>query len=324
MKRRNLLKNSIAYLCSAALLMLSVFVCNDKVSAEPQGIQLSLENVEVDINNIPADRKVQVPVSISGNPGFKQLLFNIEKDPRLQYAQTPSENPFEQKAGISSIDFFFLSDDKSVLRGQFNADSIYSENNIFSSVGFILPEELSAGDEFSVSFNSSFNSNNNYYTYGIDINDGNNIYSNSSFLTGVNASIKVVDSAAVTEVVTEQTDESYNKYSFTGEVQYGFDSENGVAENDNDIVDIADASDDDSQEIEKLKFRVNHIDSFNDDDVLDDVKVFDGDAELVSCFIIVSFCVIVILVTLIIFRINQLKKRNKSGVVNEKKTKKKK
>lgn len=324
MKKRYLLKHSIAYLCSAALLMLSVFICNAKVYASPQGVQLSLENVEVDINNIPADRKVLVPVSISGNPGFKQLLFNIEKDPRLQFAQIPSENPFELRTGISSIDFFFLTDDKSVLRGQFSADSIYTENNSFSSVGFILPEDIKAGDEFSVSFNSSY-SGNDYYTFGIDINDGNSIYSDSSFLKGVNAYIKVIDPSVVTETVAESED-SFSKISLTGNVDYGLGSkevyEEQTTEPDDEQDDIAANSID--EEEEKLKFRVNHVDSFDGDEVLDGVEEFDGDAELVSCFIIVTFCVVVVLVALIIFRINQLKKKNKTDVVSDKKTKKKK
>lgn len=317
MKKRNCFKRSVACLCSAALLMLSVFVCNDRISAAPEGVQLTLESVEVDINNIPADKKVQVPVSISGNPGFKQLLFNIEKDPRLQFAQVPSENPFELRTGISSIDFFFLTDDKSVLRGQFNADNIYSENTSFTSVGFILPDELSVGDEFSVSF-KSINSDNNYYTFGIDINDGNSIYSDSSFAAGVNASIKVIDSNAVSKSVTEQTDDGYNKYSFSGEVDYDLGEKDEAEE----PVEIT--VDDDNEDIETLKFRVNHVDSFNGDEVLDEVESFDGDAELVSCFIIVCFCIVVVLVTLILFRIFQLKKRNKISHVSEKKTKKKK
>ncbi len=317
MRKRNFLKHSIAYLCSAAMLMLSVFICNDRISAAPEGVQLSLGSVEVDINNIPADKKVQVPVSISGNPGFKQLLFNIEKDPRLQFAQAPSQNPFELRTGISSIDFFFLTNDNSVLRGQFNADNIYSENNVFTSVGFVLPDDLSVGDEFSVSFNSCYSSG-NYYTFGIDINDGNSIYPDSSFAAGADASIKVVDPTAVSETVTEQTDDSYNRYVFSGDVNYDFAQDDEVKEADEITVDAA------ADSIETLNFRENHIDSFDGDEILDNVESFDGDAELVSCFIIICFCVVVILVTLIIFRIFQLKKRNGAGSVSDKKTKNKK
>ncbi len=319
MKKCLFFKNSIACLCSAAVLMFSVFVNNDKVMADPQGVQLSLENVEVDINNISADRKVQVPVSISGNPGFKQLLFNVEKDPRLQFAQTPSENPFELKSGISSIDFYFLSDDNQVLRGQFTADSIYTENNSFTSVGFILPEQLSAGDEFTVSFNSSFyDSSNNYYTYGIDINDGNNIYPGSSFLTGVNASIRIVDSSAVSE---SDADNYKNIYSFSGDVDYGFDNDDDdkvTKENDTTL------SLENSEDDEQFKFRENHIKSFDDDEVFKNIEVYDGDAENRCCFIIICISVVIIVVTVILFRIFQLNKRKKSGIEKSKKKAKKK
>lgn len=318
MKITNLLKSSLCCLCSSAFLIFTVFLSNDIVYAAPQNVQLSFDSVEVDIASVAADRTVRVPVNISNNPGFKQLIFNVEKDPKLLFSQQPSENPFELKSGIDSVDFTFFSNSDNVVRGVFNAAGIYTDNNSFTSVAVMLPDNVAAGDEFNLSFNGSYiDSDGNYYTYGIDVDDGNGVYNDSVFSTGLDTRIKIVDASAVSDITSVNSDNfEVNKYSFSGDVKYGLNSEDDAEDeifSDDDLITKSD---------EKLNFRVNHVESFEGDKILEDVKYFNGDAELVSCFIIVSFSVVVALIALILFRVSQLKKKENSAFSDKKKKKK--
>ena len=46
-------------------------------------MRLSAETVEIDINDIPENREVQVGINLDNNPGMQGLAFCIRKDSRL-------------------------------------------------------------------------------------------------------------------------------------------------------------------------------------------------------------------------------------------------
>ena len=81
----------------AALLMgmasPAAFFDADTVSCEKvYDVRLSAETVEIDINDIPENREVQVGINLDNNPGVIGIGFWLQKDGRLSYDEI---NPFE-------------------------------------------------------------------------------------------------------------------------------------------------------------------------------------------------------------------------------------
>lgn len=135
-----------------------VFFCDtDVVSCEKvYDVNLKIETVNVDINNIPSDRKIQVPVYIENNPGFIVMFLAVKRDLRLGYDQFSMS---EYNHDIFSVASSIPNEWEEVIAydiGENDISKLYSDNGTLLTLDFILPENISPGDFYSLEFSDNF------------------------------------------------------------------------------------------------------------------------------------------------------------------------
>ena len=130
-------------------------------SVSAYSIDLSIEKKEICIDNIPADRKVSLAISIYNNPATDQLGITITKDSALSFVGV---------VPISNVDpAFFNSYSSGMAPGNKDtailnfwcSSGYYNGNNTLGYINLQLPENVSAGSFYPVDFIN----NNDLYIY---------------------------------------------------------------------------------------------------------------------------------------------------------------
>lgn len=113
-------------------------------------VKLSVETVEIDINDIPDDRVVQVGVSVDGNPGFLSWGFFIEFDSRLS---TPEHRLSEFDMDKLYINYGFRGTGNLIEMAFASTDfnNLFYDNGVFVKLNYIIPEDACPGDFYSLS-----------------------------------------------------------------------------------------------------------------------------------------------------------------------------
>lgn len=149
MKTGKIIAGVAAFLTGAvspALFIDPDIVCCEKV----YDVKLSAETVEIDINDIPENREVQVGISIDNNPGFIGLHYFIELDSKLLSKQFFA---FDFDSTKFSLNNGYLKNgsvmDIDVIYNNYELDR-FSENTNLFYLKLILPEDAKPGDYYSV------------------------------------------------------------------------------------------------------------------------------------------------------------------------------
>ncbi len=141
----------------AALLMgmasPAAFFDADTVSCEKvYDVRLSAETVEIDINDIPENREVQVGINLDNNPGCMGLKFWLEKDSNLVCEEY---SPYEFGEHNCRIGHGFFGDGN-VIQIMFVPNINIDEGELFYGNGQLLklkvklPDNVNSGDYFVV------------------------------------------------------------------------------------------------------------------------------------------------------------------------------
>ncbi len=133
-------------------------------SVSAYSIDLSIEKKEICIDDIPADRKVSLAISIYNNPPTNQLALPITKDSSLSFVGF---------VPVSSIDPVFSDNCSSGMRPSDNdtttltfwsSSKEYYGNSTLAYIDLRLPENVSAGNFYPVNFTN----NEDLYLYYIN------------------------------------------------------------------------------------------------------------------------------------------------------------
>ena len=131
----------------------AAFFDADTVSCEKvYDVRLSAETVEIDINDIPENREVQVGINLDNNPGMQGAIFWVKKDSRLNCDEIRLFDFDRDKRGISHSFF----DNGNVIEIRTveaidinNGELAYDNGQIFK-IKLILPETINSGDYFEI------------------------------------------------------------------------------------------------------------------------------------------------------------------------------
>ncbi len=141
----------------AALLMgmasPAAFFDADTVSCEKvYDVCLSAETVEIDINDIPENREVQVGINLDNNPGMQSMGFWIRKDGRLSCDEIFL---FEFDRSKRSITHGFYDNGnvievRSVPTIDFDNGELSYDNGLLLKIKLVLPVNVNPGDFYEV------------------------------------------------------------------------------------------------------------------------------------------------------------------------------
>ena len=182
----------------AALLMgmasPAAFFDADTVSCEKvYDVRLSAETVEIDINDIPENREVQVGINLDNNPGCIGLAFWLKKDSRLTCEEI---SPFEL-SGQCGINHKFY-DNNNVLEItliphiDYNNGELFYDNGQFFKFKITLPSDVQPGDFFEVTPMLSFSGEHNSKAAGFyRANDFDSFFDRENFAEPVSGGIRI-------------------------------------------------------------------------------------------------------------------------------------
>ncbi len=141
----------------------AAFFDADTVSCEKvYDVRLSAETVEIDINDIPENREVQVGINLDNNPGCIGLAFWLKKDSRLSFDELKTFE-LNGKCGVS-YEFY---DNMNVMEVSllphidYNNGELYYDNGQVLKFKLTLPSDVQPGDFFEVTPMLSFNGEHN-------------------------------------------------------------------------------------------------------------------------------------------------------------------
>lgn len=146
----------------AALLMgmasPAAFFDADTISCEKvYDVRLSAETVEIDINDIPENREVQVGINMDNNPGYMLMGFWVKKDSRLDLEEY---QPFEFDKNKTAVGYGFY-DNRNVVEVNLipvlNEGELFYENGVILKFKCKLPSDVKSGDYFEISPLLDFN-----------------------------------------------------------------------------------------------------------------------------------------------------------------------
>ncbi len=146
----------------AALLMgmasPAAFFDADTVSCEKvYDVRLSAETVEIDVNDIPENREVQVGINMDNNPGYMLMGFWVKKDSRLDLEEY---QPFEFDKNKTAVGYGFY-DNRNVVEVNLipvlNEGELFYENGVILKFKCKLPSDVKSGDYFEISPLLDFN-----------------------------------------------------------------------------------------------------------------------------------------------------------------------
>ncbi len=127
------------------------FIDTNTVTCEKvYDVRLSAETVEIDINDIPENREVEVGINIDNNPGFIALRFLIQKDSSLSFDELFLLETDFNKFGVTCG--FYNSNNliEFVMDSKIDDHSPYFENGDLLKLKLVLPEDVKPGDFFEV------------------------------------------------------------------------------------------------------------------------------------------------------------------------------
>ena len=131
----------------------AAFFDADTVSCEKvYDVRLSAETVEIDINDIPENREVQVGINLDNNPGMQGMIFWVSKDSRLNCDEIRLFDFDRDKRGISHgfYDNGNVIEIRTVEAIDINNGELAYDNGQIFKIKLILPETLNSGDYFEV------------------------------------------------------------------------------------------------------------------------------------------------------------------------------
>lgn len=149
------MKLTAAVIALAGMLCMT---CYDTSAAEaPTDIHLTVETKEIAVEDVPADRIVTLNIYQENCPYFDSLVFAMEKDPRLSFfPEFPATDCLGIADGVrnarnpgsrnsSDPDYRVC-----VINSSIGDDLFVEFDSAVATVTFMLPEQLSPGDSFSV------------------------------------------------------------------------------------------------------------------------------------------------------------------------------
>jgi len=150
------MKNKITSLMILIILLLFTPQLHNKVNAEEyeKNILISCESKEIDINDIPENREVELNVSIENNPGFIVLGMYVKYDLRLQLIDEYYIcEGLESQSGIIYEPFAYFNDDNEgfVKMQIFTKNEELSKNDEkIMKLIFKIPTDAKIGDEYKI------------------------------------------------------------------------------------------------------------------------------------------------------------------------------
>ncbi len=109
-------------------------------------VDIVVDTVEIDINDVPEDRRVKVGFSLYNSPGINAIIFILEKDSRIEFSEFPEKVDYTMGSGVG-----YLATDIQEIQyyyGSMKDDLMY--DGCFGYYEFILPENIEVGDWFSI------------------------------------------------------------------------------------------------------------------------------------------------------------------------------
>ncbi|MCM1506009.1 MAG: hypothetical protein NC177_02585 [Ruminococcus flavefaciens] len=150
----------------------------------PQDIHLSIETKEIDINDIPENRVISLEIHTENCPPYSMLSFLIEKDSRLEYLPYTYLSDAEQVSNMGGMSFELGSSELPDVI-MCNIPALINEkidyNGLIVRANVILPEDVKAGEFYSLNFKRTF-----FDTYELETsimleNDFDAVFGNDSF-----------------------------------------------------------------------------------------------------------------------------------------------
>jgi len=186
------MKNKITSLMILIILLLFTPRLHNKVSAEEyeKNILISCESKEIDINDIPENREVELNVSIENNPGFIALGMYVKYDLRLGI------DNYRMCKEVEGADGIVYKPNSSFAEGEdgFSRVRIFTKNNdlskndeIVTTFKFIIPSSAKIGDVYEVEFIDK----SEYTTFFFLPND-NEMYKEEYFPKHIDGAIRIV------------------------------------------------------------------------------------------------------------------------------------
>ena len=121
----------------------------------PTDIHLTVQTKEIAVQDIPADRVVTLEIYQENCPFFDAIMFPVIKDPRLSYY--PEDDCFGLAEGVRNartpnISFYVPDPDYRMcdICSSTENDDFIEFDNAIATVSFKLPEQVEAGDFFTV------------------------------------------------------------------------------------------------------------------------------------------------------------------------------
>lgn len=160
---------------------------------ETYNVLLRAETVEIDINDIPENREVEVGIWIDNNPGFLTISYILEWNNKLSYDPLLSFWCNLDELNISNSDF--NNNPSAVHIGQAYKDvnSLYYENGKISSIKLRVPDDIKIGDYYEVNFLGNYSdSRRECETFFRKENSFDSYYGPENFAPFINGGIRIV------------------------------------------------------------------------------------------------------------------------------------
>lgn len=128
----------------------------------PLDIHMTIDTVEIDINDIPENRIVPVDVYLENCPGFLSMWTFFEKDSRLTFASARPFTVVEGVENVSSLNFLSNQDINPNLIGCGIPSGFYGKIDhagALIKINVVLPENAQIGEFYSISFSRYFGDN---------------------------------------------------------------------------------------------------------------------------------------------------------------------
>ncbi len=199
MKITYLIKKAVgAVTCFGIMLSTPVWSACQSASAEdaPYSIVLSAETKEVDKNNLPNDRMVDVKLSIENNPGFSEMYIIIQKSSALSFYYPSS--PVIASGKYSGIKNELFEENKDVVCLTVPSYPKNKENGSFATVQVKLPDTVNPGDFFEINYLDSFQIPERELSREAGILKDRNLTGKNSFSQMTGGGIKIIETS-VTE-----------------------------------------------------------------------------------------------------------------------------
>ncbi len=231
----------MSVLITAMIMILGLAVMSEDVSAEEyeKNIILSCESKDIDINEIPEDRTVDLLVSIENNPGFVFLGMAFDYDKRLDNNGTldifnwdyvkilEPEYGKQWKVQPCSFSIFDETGYLLVQTSSVGMNNVYNEDGPLYKLSFRIPDDAVGGDEYKINFVRK----DDWNTRLTFLPNDHEKYNDEYFSTLNNGVIRIVgnnQSDSITEPIITEKQEDNN---FEEKVTYSESETNNESEN---------------------------------------------------------------------------------------------